>query len=153
MTTKQKRAAITSTIRYASFGRRVALSHAAHPPLGHKTANGKRADYLPRHIMDKLLRRVNFEVLTSRSLFRLRGPRKEIRFPRTQKLESEVVLASRLGLGNGMPERLRRGLDVDFENFLHGLVFQRYLRPGRAASQGSVYLLTQRSWMSRMERH
>src|SRR5207253_4979879 len=64
-------------------------------------------------------------------------------------MDPEVVFASDLAVGNGLPQALRSCLDVDLENFLHACL-QFVFSSLSPAVHGSAYLLTHRSWTSRI---
>src|SRR3954453_9587774 len=66
--------------------------------------------------------------------------------------DAEVVLRADPGVRDGLPEPLRRRLDVDLVDLLHRphSCSRSCLSRLRPAAIGSAYLLTQRSWMSRI---
>ena len=70
-------------------------------------------------------------------------------------LDPEAVLRPHLGVGDRLPEALRRRLDVDLEHDLSAIQIvcpprSSFLSPLSVAAQGSAYLLTHRSWTSRI---
>src|SRR6185312_8123053 len=64
--------------------------------------------------------------------------------------DAERVLGPHLRVCDRLPQAIGAGLDVDLEDLLHHSSSSRFLSPVSVAAQGSAYLLTQRSWTSRM---
>ena len=98
-------------------------------------------------------RRLDLEVLALAERTGRAGVRHDVaRAGRPVRLDgaAEGVTRALRGVGERLPEPLGRGLDVDLEHLLHGSVLESRLEPRERCRPGSAYLLTHRSWTSRI---